>query len=551
MNKSEVPPDYSELVKSLKRIDERLSRLEEKMYLDKIPDEEIYEDGETKETYSDEELEFRIGESWLPKVGILTFITGMVFFLTLPLKDLPAIVPLLVGYILAFGLIVSAKFFDKSESHISGYLLGGGGVVAYLTTLRLHFFSQQPLVESRVLLIIFLFALCASLLFLFIKRRSVYLTALCLLLCYATAVLMEVPLLTFIMLSVISAITVSLTLKIFPRGLLIFGIVLTYTIHLHWFINSPFLGNQLQIVDAYNYNLIFILLYSAIFSIGSLRRENTSTEDYDVILGSFLNSIGTYTLLLVITLLSNFQQLGFYHLLAFAVFLTIAIAFWKTEQSRFSTFLYAMAGYAALSAAIFILFDKPANFVLLSIQSLIVISTALWFRSKFIILANLVIFFMILIAYIVTEGTLGFEGLTFGITALISARVLNWKKDRLEIQTEYMRNAYLLIALLSIPYVFYSQLPVTLVGLAILALSLFYFAMSKLLNNLKYRWMAMLTLLLTVFYLVIFGVTSSDSTYKIISFLSAGVVLIITSFVYGRMKPKSKTTAENKNIDNN
>ena len=47
--------------------------------------------------------------------------------------------------------------------------------------------------------------------------------------------------------------------------------------------------------------------------------------------------------------------------------------------------------------------------------------------------------------------------------------------------------------------------------------------------------MAVMTLLITVFYLMVFGIT-----YKVISFLAAGIVLIITSAAFSRIKAKAK-----------
>jgi hypothetical protein len=233
-----------------------------------------------------------------------------------------------------------------------------------------------------------------------------------------------------------------------------------------------------------------------------------------------------------------------FHLIASIAFLTVAILFWVKEKSLFSTFIYAMTGYAAISVAIIYQFDKPWNMIFLCWQSILVLSTAIWFKSKFIIIANFIIFFIVLISYLANYFTLQTEAISFGLTALISARLLNWQKDRLELKTDQMRNAYLIIALFWIPYVFYCILPNVYTGLALLLLALVYFGMSKLLKNLKYRLMAVMTLLITVFYLMIFGITNPEITYKIISFLAAGIVLIITSAAFSRMKAKTRNEAK-------
>ena len=234
------------------------------------------------------------------------------------------------------------------------------------------------------------------------------------------------------------------------------------------------------------------------------------------------------------------QYLTGYYLLASIIFLTIAIAFWLREKSRYSTFIYAMFGYLALSIAIITEFNSPELFILLCWQSLLVVSTAVWFRSKFIVVANFVIYLIIFIAYLAVEGKVDLISISFGIVALLSARILNWKKDRLELKTEQMRNAYLLSALFIIPYALYFAMPDRLISISWIAVAVLYYVLSIILKNKKYRWMALFTLLLTVVYVFIIGFTSSDPTYRIISFIALGTVMIIVSLVYKRLHSSIK-----------
>ncbi|MGD8306513.1 MAG: hypothetical protein PVF17_07650 [Ignavibacteria bacterium] len=529
-------PGYLEILNILKNIEGRLTQVEKALNIEPEKIEDTIGPVVDQKEYDDEKLEFQIGESWLPKVGILVFIIGMVFFLTLPLGDLSPSTPILAGYVLSAVFFFSSKFFKKGIEHISNYIIGGGASIAYLTTLRLHFFGSQQLINSRAIEIILLLILSAGIIYIFAKRNSIYLTALGIFFGFVTAIVNEDPYQTFILQTLLSLSVVYLTLKYFKRGLLIWGIILTYATHFVLYINNPIMGNPLLTIESPQLNLVFILLHTLIFSVGTLLREDNKTEEFDVVICSVLNSAGCYSLFLIITLSTSAPILSIYHLIASIVFLFISTLFWLREKSRYSTFLFSMTGYAALSVTILIQFDTPADLILLCWQSLLVISTALWFRSKFIIIANFVILLIVTVAYFIYTSPVSVAGFSFGIVALISARTLNWQKERLELKTEQMRNAYLLVALLCNPYVLYNVLPITLVGLSILALAVFYFLMSKILKNIKYRWMAILTLLITVVYLMIFGMTSADTTYKIISFLAAGIVLIITSVVYGKIK---------------
>ena len=131
------------------------------------------------------------------------------------------------------------------------------------------------------------------------------------------------------------------------------------------------------------------------------------------------------------------------------------------------------------------------------------------------------------------------------IVALLSARILNSQKDKLEIKTESIRNAYLTIAFILLPYSTFLLVPLEYVGLTWLAIALLYYAFSLVLNNKKYRWMAMLTLAISILYTIILGILHPEDELKVIAFIVVGLVLIIISIVYTKIK--SKVTIEDEN----
>ena len=201
-----------------------------------------------------------------------------------------------------------------------------------------------------------------------------------------------------------------------------------------------------------------------------------------------------------------------------------------------------MLAYAALSVSIVLTFSSPNYFIWLCWQSLAVVSTALWFRSKFIVIANFFIFLSIILAYLASAGAASTSAISFGLVALISARIMNWQKERLELKTENLRIAYLVVAFLIIPFVLYINLPSHFIGISYIALALIYYILGKLLNNKRYRLLASGTLILSIVYIFIFGITSSDTTYKIFSFLLVSVALVIISIVYAKVRAKEKNS---------
>ena len=247
--------------------------------------------------------------------------------------------------------------------------------------------------------------------------------------------------------------------------------------------------------------------------------------------GAVLNS-GGYLLFLVHSLVK--YQAAFFaaHVAASLVLLGIAVLFWVRERSRFATFIYAMTGYAALNMALIKATEVPDLFAWLSAQSLLVMTTAIWFRSRFIIVANFLIYLAVVICYMVLVQQEHGLSLLLGVVALTSARILKWQKDRLELKTELMRNAYLTSAFIVLPYTFYHIVPQAWVALSWVGIALFYYVMNLLTGARKYRWMGHNTLLLSVAYILIMSIGKLDGAQRIISFLVLGTVLLAVSLLF-------------------
>lgn len=547
MNNLSELSSHGEIVDLLKRIDLRLTVVEKALHLEPQIEDEVASTKQTvvtefveeiSESSEEEQLENRIGQFWFAKTGIIVLAIGIGFLLTFPYENLPSFVPSLFGYILAFAIGAFSIYLRKNYEFIAGYFLGGSLVLLYFTTLRLHYFSTLQTIsnlELEVGLLSFVVLLCF---FISLKRESVYITGITIALGLSTALVSDnaVIILLYETLIAIASVVISVKYKWF--NLVVYSAVLTYLTHLLWFLNNPIAGKPLAFVSLPEINLLFLLLYVVIFSFGIFFKEIETPESTEEIVSSIGNTMLGYGLFLLITLtqVSDFNSL--FHFLAFLVFIALSAFFWTKRHSKFSTFFYVMTAYLALSVAIVTQFIIPDYFIWLCWQSIVVVSTAVWFRSKFIIVANFGIYLAIFFAFLALGGKVDLVSISFGLVALISARILNWKKERLELKTEQMRNAYLVAALLIIPYALYNTIPSGFVSLSWIAVSILYYLISLLLKIEKYRWMSLATLLLTVVYVFIIGITSSDWLYKIVSFIVLGIVLLSLSIIYSKKKSR-------------
>ena len=548
MAQSNGNSSYEEILDYLKQLENRIARIEAQLEL--IPpkeEREIPQDvpAAQSEEEAEEALEMRVGQNWFAKVGIVVLALGIVFLLTLPFQNIPPFLPSLIGYILVGGIVWLSRSWRDSFQQVSRYMMGGGLLLLYFTTLRLSHFSPQPALTSTAIEVILLSAVVAVNLTVSLRRQSVYLTGLSITLGYLTALAASDPYVIFGVVTIMSILTTVIAVRYEWNALMTLGVVLSYLTHFLWSMNNPVFGNAVQQLSSPSVNLLFILIYATVFSAGMLRLGRQKEESILSVANVALNGGGAYCLLLLLTLTAFGAGFGLWHLAASVLFLVFAVQVWMRERSKYSTFVYAMLGYTALSVAIADTFKMPDLFVWLSWQSVLVVATAVWFRSRFIVVGNFIIYVIIFSAYLALAGAVSAVSLSFGVVALSSARILNWKKERLELKTEMMRNAYLATALFVLPYALYHSVPAGYVSVSWLCLALFYYITSRLLNqNRKYRWMALLTTLLTIGYVFLVDLVGLDPTYRILSFLVLGSALLAISMVYSRRKPKTNGSHE-------
>lgn len=523
-------------------LEKRISKIESYLKLDsKVKEEKLEKKSHDNSTESikDDSLEFKIGQFWLPRVGIVVLSLGIVFLLTFPYKNVTPILPSLFGYILVAGIFWLSYHWRESVSYISRYLKGGALILLYFSTMRLYFFSPNPFLTNLNIELLLLLIIVTVNLYISIRSKSVYLTSVNIFLGYVTAVLSNQPYFIFSCLVLLSTASVYFKLKYQWQSLMIQSIILTYLIHLVWFINNPLMGNELQLVSNHEINLLFILIYAAIFAGGNLLRPKGLPEDDILIVNTILNCFGSFVLFSFVIFTTVKTNQSFYFVFASLIFLLISIVFWRREKSKYSTFFYCILCFTTLSVALIYGFPKPDFFIWLCWQSLLVAIAGIWFRSKIIISANILIFVLIFLAYLFYTNNIGLVSISFGLVALFSARIINWQTHRLEIKTELMRNLYLTAAFIAFPYTLYHSIPADYISLSWIGLALVYYLLSLTLNNKKYRWMALFTLLLSVLYIFIIGIYKFEPIYRIISFLVLGVVLLIISIIYTRIRNKT------------
>ena len=105
-----------------------------------------------------------------------------------------------------------------------------------------------------------------------------------------------------------------------------------------------------------------------------------------------MNGLG-FSFILTLAVLAFFTENYFTYFGLIAAF-SMGYSIWLQSRGAWNSIaaMYAIYSFVALSISIAGIYKFPLAFFLLSIQSLLVVSMALWFRSRFIVIMNTLLF---------------------------------------------------------------------------------------------------------------------------------------------------------------
>jgi hypothetical protein len=529
----------------LARLEQRLARIERQLGLTVAAESDeappalrpvVAAFSPAKAAQASEEFEFEVGQGLFARVGMVTLTIGGAFLLSLPLPALGPFGPSLAGFAVAAVLLWLARYWQQGFELVASYLRGSGMFLLWFAGLRLFFGTRPALAADSAVGCLLLASVVAANLAIGFRRKSPRLVALSLAMGYLSA--LAIGSAWPVIVTVVSQAAVATAAD--RRGkwplVVVTGTVLGPLAYLVWSMGNLLRGGAYHFVSAPAAAPAFLLLAVLVVALGSLGRGTEGRETVFAGVRAALNCGVGYGVFLVHTAAAFPTGFVAAQGAASVLLIGLAVAFWRLQQCRASTFFYAMTGYGALSLAIIKASAMPEVFVWLSLQSIVVVGTAAWFRSRFIVVANFFIYVAIVLGYaLLKEHETGIS-VGIGIVALISARILNWQKDQLELKTELMRNAYLVSGFIIFPYSLYFLVPATYVGLAWTGLALVYYLLNLIVRSQKYRWMGHGTLLLTTTYLVTVGTRDFEPLYRVVSFLALGTVLLIVSFVFTRLR---------------
>ncbi|HSE38064.1 MAG TPA: DUF2339 domain-containing protein [Blastocatellia bacterium] len=485
------------------------------------------------------ELEVSIGEFGLAWVGSIVFFLGVVFLITYTSTLGYRVISTALGYSAAAGLFLTATLWKTRASQLSRILPIGGILLLFYTTMRLHFFSPNPLVRNSYIVFFLLLMVVGLQLYLAVYRESQTLASVGILLGMITALLSDRTHIELPLVAVLSAVAAYLAIWRGWWRVLNTCVVLAYAAHLMWLLNNPIVGNPVQAVAEHQHNVFYLFLYAGIFSVPLILNRRVSGGDSSSIALMFLNCLGFILLVFLATVTLLPKDYPAVSLGVCVLLMVFSVAQWIRTHQQLGPAIYACFGFMALSISIYGYAAIPDSFLWLSVQSLLVVSIALWFRSRILVVVNSVIYIGILVGYFALSPSSNAVNFSFAIVALASARVMNWQKQRLTLRTDSLRNVYLFIAFVLIFYALFRVVPPQYVTLSWTMTAVGYFLLSYLLESSKYRLMGFAAMLVTVVYLFLVDLASLDPRFRVAAFMFLGLMAVMISLYYTRIRKSS------------
>lgn len=527
----------NQILIKIEQLEKRLSRIEQ--YFD--IDEEEKVPVKSSDVNSEESVESKVGEyglSWLGNI-VLTF--GIIFltqyFNSLGFKFVSSV----LGFATSLGVFVIAYFINKNNKNLAGLFRITSYFLMYYFILRLHFFIATPLITNKICVVVMLLIFNGYLYYTYYKSNIKLVGSIALILLLFTGLVSDFALLNFSLCVFAALVSLYFFKKEINYKQLVFSQIVIYGAMFIWIIGNPIAGNSLHFMTTSKYVLVFLIAVAGIYSSIALIPNTKNELRNESITGSILFNGLLFTLLLVIYVVSLFETHFIWIFLSLFV-VCLGFSAWlkiKTEWKNIPA-LFALYSFMAFSVAVYSYYKFPWAILLLAIESLLVVSVALWFRTKIIIVMNLLLFIVLLIINLFISVSVNQIYFVFPIIAIFSARIINWQKLRLDIKTDLIRNTYLIIAFFMFMYSFYKAVPSQFVTISWIVVAVVYFLLSLLLKNVKYRYMAIATFISTVLYLFIIDLSKIDLVYRVLTFMILSVILIVVSIYYSRKRRRNE-----------
>jgi hypothetical protein len=485
-------------------------------------------------------IESRIGEYGMAWLGNIVLLTGILFLSYFLQRNDHLTWSFLLGFSAVAGIYAIAFYTRENMPYLSTLFTFNGHMLLFVQSMRIYVFSGSRIMENAfagygIVVAVILVLLCLAYL-----RKSQVLLIITWIMALITGFASDT---SHLLLSILLGISLTSVFFAYRNHFwigTIISILLVYFSFLLWALGNPFITGTLEIRSSHQFGHIYLFAIALVYSGLALFPKLKSAEENYHTASIVLNGVG-FSLaiaLSVIAFFTNNYQLYFGLIAVFCLGYSVLLQ----SQGRWKNIaaLYAIYCFVAFSITIAGIYHFPLAFLLLSIESLLVVSMALWFRSRFIVIMNAILYMALLLTYVGLNEFIDSINFAFAGVAFVTARIMNWKKQRLEIRTELIRNLYLVAGFIMLLLGLHKALPPHFVTLAWSLSAVAFFLMSLLIRNIKYRWLAIAAIVVASFHLFIHDLKILGIGLRVVALMLLAFIALGISIYYSQRLKKKK-----------
>lgn len=485
-------------------------------------------------------VEFRMGEYGMAWLGNIVLLFGIAFLVQYLQNSGYPLFAALTGFVSVAAIYAGCYFTRTAYAYLSKLFEYTGHLLVFFMVLWLHFFQSEPLIKNNTVALAILIATLGVLFYLSFRRKSQLMAGMVLIMILISGIISNSVRVAPAMTSIAALLAVVLYYRFGWLKLVFAFIFLIWLAHLNWLLNNPFGGNNPEFIPSPGTGYLYLLACGFIFSLPALIPKKENISDEFLITAVIWNGLGFSALLALtsVTYLSNNYVPVFAAISVFC--LAYAIILRSKSTLKILASIYALYGFLAMSVSFYGIMQLPEAYMLLAIQSLLVVSMALWFRSRFIVVMNTILFALLLAFYLTDESRFNSINFAFMLVAFVTARVINWKKERLKIKTELIRNLYLIFGFTMTLIAFSHVFPSSFISVSWIIAAILFFMAGRLIKNIKYRWLAIASLVAAAFRLILIDMSNVDIGFRVLVFLFMAIISIAVSVLYTKYLIKKK-----------
>ena len=292
-------PNQETLFNRIQSLENRLTKIESILGIEWQGKAENLNLG-TDEEYSVENTESNIVEYGLAWLGSIVFLFGIVFLMSYLESSGYPVLSKVIAYIFALLIIAISYFIRHSFLILVNVLSICSPLLLYYITTRLHFFTEQPLISQKGIVLVFLFIIVGMQLYNAVRKNSEFLGVIAISLSIATSIISDSTYITFLILTITAIGTHLLFYHKLWWRLHIFSLFMVYLGHFIWLFHNPIMGHSMEIVELPQHNLLFLFGYGIIYSLSIFVQKERLESNAALISISIWNALGFSFLLIML-----------------------------------------------------------------------------------------------------------------------------------------------------------------------------------------------------------------------------------------------------------